>query len=367
MRIAYTYSPHHRDVTAAGTGSPIHIRQFIANTLALGHEIWTWPSNQRAGTHSLPATRLYRILALRRMDVLYYRVDFNTPGSAHWGLPPYRQLIGSPLIVWEFNGVPEFGRIIGHSEGQIQDYIEQLRYYGRGCDLAICVSKAMTEYVREKIGLKRILTVPNGSDPTLFCPEATSVQRIQHIPDQLNVVWMGSGDLAWNRFDLLKQTAQLLWERNQPSQVAFHIIGLLAGGLMREMPPNVHYQGLESYDMLPHWLAAMDVGLCLYQPGVADYNSPLKLFDYMASGLTVVGTFQPQLAEVFSELNQTDLLVSPDDPAALAEILLGLAHNPERVRRQGEKSRQLVIDFYNWRRAVQDIMDEISRLLQERP
>jgi glycosyltransferase involved in cell wall biosynthesis len=175
---------------------------------------------------------------------------------------------------------------------------------------------------------------------------------------------MGSGGLSWNSFELLRQAAQLLWERNQLT--AFHIIGQIPVGLMRDMPPNIYYHGFESYEALPNWLSAMDVGLCLYYPGPADYGSPLKLFDYMASGLTVVSTPQPQVIEVFEKLEQSDLIVSADDPIALADMLQSLAHNREKVRCQGQKSRQLVLDFYNWRRAVQDTLSEIERLLQER-
>ena len=109
----------------------------------------------------------------------------------------------------------------------------------------------------------------------------------------------------------------------------------------------------------------MDVGLVLYRSGPGDYSSPLKLFDYMASGLTVVGTTQPQLREVFEQLGQLDLLVSRDDPEALADTLLRLAADRERVRRQGDLGRQLVIDRYNWRRAVRDTVDEIELVLRE--
>ena len=42
---------------------------------------------------------------------------------------------------------------------------------------------------------------------------------------------------------------------------------------MRDMPANVHYYGVEDYERLPQWMSAMDVGLCLYRPGPADYSS----------------------------------------------------------------------------------------------
>ena len=72
----------------------------------------------------------------------------------------------------------------------------------------------------------------------------------------------------------------------------------------------------------------MDVGLNVYHPGPADYSSPLKVFDYMASGLTVVSTEQPQAREIFQQLGQTDLLIPHDQPEMLADASARLAADP---------------------------------------
>ena len=95
----------------------------------------------------------------------------------------------------------------------------------------------------------------------------------------------------------------------------------------------------------------------------ADFSSPLKLFDYMASGLTVVSTEQPQAREIFGQLGQPDLLVPTDDPRKLAEVLRGLARDRERLARQGAASRKLAVDFYNWklRGARHDRRDRSNR------
>ena len=120
---------------------------------------------------------------------------------------------------------------------------------------------------------------------------------------------------------------------------------------MRKAPPNLNYHGSELYTQLPGWLSAMGVGLNVYRPGPADFSSPLKVFDYMASGLAIVSTEQPQVREIFTQLNQTDLLVPSDQPEMLANVLRGLAADRERIKRLGAAGRELVINQYNWRRA----------------
>jgi glycosyltransferase involved in cell wall biosynthesis len=299
------------------------------------------------------------------MDLIYTRVEHHPPGSARWARSPYRQLLGSPLMVWEFNTVPEFGYVIGRSQCDVEGAIEGFRSAARGCDLAICVSGALADYVQANLGIERVLTVPNGSDPDLFRPDASPEQSVQRRSGQLNVVWIGSADLPWHNLDLLRETARRLWVAGERMRILFHVIG---EGLPRthDLPPNVHYHGAERYERLPHWLSAMDVGLVLYRSGPADYSSPIKLFDYMASGLTVVATEQPQVRHVFGQLGQLDLLLPRDDHEALASTLLSLAANLQRVRHQGELGRRLVIDHYNWNRAVRHTLAGVEMILQDR-
>ena len=362
MRIAYTNVIFRKNSTDAGGA---HIRQFVTNAVERGYELWVWEGERPPATHPVPTTRVGRWRTLRRIDVVYVRVEDRVPDSGRWAVAPYRQLIGSPLMVWEFNTVPEFGGLLGRSDKDVRSAIDAFRYYGRGCDLAICVTSELAAYVRERLGIRRVLVVPNGSDPDLFRPGLKPVNRLQRGEQQLNVVWIGSAYLSWNNFDLLRRAAEIIWERSGHSRIAFHIIGQ-DFRLMADMPPNVHYYGRQSYDAMPRWLAAMDVGLCLYRPGPADFGSPVKLFDYMSSGLTVVGTFHPQIREIFNKLDQLDLLVPCDDPVALADALIKVARDPERIRRQGHAGRQLVLEYYNWQRAVRDTFREIEIIFEER-
>jgi glycosyltransferase involved in cell wall biosynthesis len=363
LRLAY--APGAFDQRAP-SGKVAHVRQFVAHARALGHQVWTWPDRLLPDTRPLPVSRLARLNALRRMDAVYVRCGSAPPVPPHRALAAVRRLTGRPLMVWEFNAPPEFALLQGGTEASVTRAVEAFRRLGRDCDLAICVSDNLTRYVRDGLGLINVLTVPNGSDPELFRPDATPVDRVERAANRLNVAWIGSLHIPWHDVDLFREAAGLLWKRGDGGRVAFHLIGAGPPGLMRDMPPNVHFHGPQEYTMVPRWLAAMDVGLCLYKPGPAAYSSPLKLFDYMASGLTVVGTRQPQLEHVFAELGQSDLVIPPADPAALAHALLQLADDRARVRRQGLAGRQQAIAFYNWRRVVRDTMNGIEALVTGR-
>jgi glycosyltransferase involved in cell wall biosynthesis len=300
------------------------------------------------------------------MDALYIRLDSHFPRICNWSLPPRRLLYGFPVVAWEFNTVPEHGLLHGRSEEDVRQTVRSLRHFGRGCDVAVCVTRNLADYVGHDLGIRRVLVVPNGSDPELFHPDAPVARRMLPFQGKLNVVWIGTGVEAWHDLGMLREAAQFVWEADSSRDILFHIIGSELSGIMADMPPNVYCWGAEYYEKLPNWLAGMDVGLNLYHRGPADYCSPLKVFDYMASGLAVVSTAQPSMSELLDRLGQSDMLVPCGASRRLADVLANLASNRERVRRQGLAGRQLVIDHYNWRRAVRDTMDEMEVVLRER-
>ncbi|HZL35935.1 MAG TPA: glycosyltransferase [Tepidisphaeraceae bacterium] len=364
MRIGYFASVPYRH--ASPIGGYAHIKQFLTHSAEAGHKLLLVHGGSHPHPNILPAPRgrIGRFLALRQCDILYYRVEYRAPRDVKWMMPPRRSMLGNPPVVWEFNSVPDYARIVGEDQAAVQGHIDDLRRLGAGCDLAVCVSQAINDYVHDKLHIANVMTVPNGSDPDLFRPDCEPVRRIVRKQGRLNVVWMGSAEVKWHNFDLLREAAWLLW--GDGNAVAdFHILG---AGLqdIRAFPPNVHYHGSEQYEKLPNWLAAMDVGLNVYHAGAADYSCPLKLFDYMASGLALVSTDQPQVREIFGKLGQLDLLVTTNDPAALAGALRSLAADPHRVKQQGLAGRKLVVDFYNWRRAATDTLAAMQSLLDRR-
>jgi glycosyltransferase involved in cell wall biosynthesis len=363
MKVAYANARFRPD---AHDGANAHVRQFAQNAFAAGHELWMWPGVAHPRTHELPRARFARTMKLRDMDVVYVRVEHDLPNPCKWSLGTTRKLLGDPIMVWEFNTVPEYGEYRKLSPRQVQENIDGFKRYGRGCDLAVCVSQHLADYVHKKLGIARTLVVPNGSDPNLYTPDAPIVPRLQHRdPNSFNVLWIGSAYVAWHNFKLLSDAANIIWQRGNKQNIIFHLIGQ-GMNQMRDMPPNVHYYGVEDYEKLPQWMSAMDVGLCLYRPGPADYSSPLKVFDYMSSGLAVVATDQPQTRMLLTELQTPELLMSPDNAGGLAEALEALAADRGKTKAIGERARELSVKKYTWRRAVNDTFAEIETIHRER-
>lgn len=360
MRIAYlksNYDPAHTG------GGFVHVGQFIKNALELGHEIWVYPGNQFPGTKIVPTDRINHIKTLRKMDALYIRLENVAPKMLSWSLPPRRLLYGLPLVVWEFNTLPNELS----AEQKILDKSKSNFYrYSPGCDLGVCVSPALSDIISNKLNIKRVITISNGSDPDLFRPDVSIAPRMLAFQDKFNVVWIGTIKQSWHDLDLIGEVAKMLWEGDEGKNINFHIIGAGLAGFMAQMSPNVFYWGAEQYERLPYWLSGMQVGLSTYKPSQASLGSPLKLFDYMSSGLPVVSTEHPLAGDILKASGAEDLMIPFEDSKALANVLSRLSSDRERCKRLGAAGRQLVIEKYNWRKSVSDTLDEMEKILSEK-
>jgi glycosyltransferase involved in cell wall biosynthesis len=268
--------------------------------------------------------------------------------------------------VWEFNTFPVESFKTRMTNWEMDEKLSQFRKFARYCDLAVCVSHHLADFVQKELNIEHTLVVPNGSDPALFDPDKYKSVNVENInPERLNILWMGSADLFWNDFEQLMSAIEILNTLGYGKRIDFHIIGTNALDVPK-IPENVFFHGKLNYEKLPIWLAQMDLGLIIYKTGSADYNSPLKLFDYLSSGMAVISNDQPQVREVLSKINAEDLICTYGDADEMAKIIEGLVNQPERLKLLGSRGRELVVETYNWKRSVRDTYDHILKMKNER-
>jgi glycosyltransferase involved in cell wall biosynthesis len=79
----------------------------------------------------------------------------------------------------------------------------------------------------------------------------------------------------------------------------------------------------------------------------ANYASPLKLFEYMASGRALVASDLPSWADVLRE-GENALLVPPDDSAALAGAIVRLRADAGLRARLAAAAKADAYAKYTW-------------------
>ena len=127
---------------------------------------------------------------------------------------------------------------------------------------------------------------------------------------------------------------------------------------------RLRYLGQVPLADVPRCLAALDV--CAMPlpltPHFAHYASPLKLFEYMASGRPIVASDLPSTREVVAH-EESALLVPPGDPAALAAALRRLRDDPGLGERLAARARALVEARHTWEMRANGIIDFMQQKL----
>lgn len=139
---------------------------------------------------------------------------------------------------------------------------------------------------------------------------------------------------------------------------------------------NVILHGHVPHSRTGSYLSAFDVVLAPYLPVVrgsgggaanlADWMSPLKIFEYMACAKAIVSSDLPVLREVLAD-GSNALLRAPDDLTGWSTALAGLAADPARRRALGEQARRDFTAKYTWAQRARAILAALSWSLDARP
>lgn len=123
--------------------------------------------------------------------------------------------------------------------------------------------------------------------------------------------------------------------------------------------PNILIIGHKPHKDIPLFLKAADV-LILPNSGkeeISSLTSPLKLFEYMASGRPIVASSLPSISEILYSHNS--ILVKPDDPGKLAEGIKAVLDQQDRGQSLASNASENVKE-YTWRKRVQKILSFVQ-------
>lgn len=131
--------------------------------------------------------------------------------------------------------------------------------------------------------------------------------------------------------------------------------------LERRKIGNVILAGFVPNRTLPNYLAACDILLLPQHRSVegsggreiGSYSSPMKLFEYMASGKAIISSDLPVLREILD--NRIARLVPSSDVDAWANSIRELCNSPSLRRSLGREARRRSVD-YSWTRRVEKML-----------
>lgn len=198
--------------------------------------------------------------------------------------------------------------------------------------------------------------VPNGVEFDAYATPQPEPPDLRHIPrPRIGYTGVLKWTLDWRLLtDLARRHPERSFVFVGPEG---HVQGVESRIAEFRSLPNVHLLGRRPVADLPAYVQHFDVGmLCYVVDDYTKYIYPLKMHEYLASGLPVIGTpirtlaDYPQVVRIAANAGQWSL--------ALAEALDPAARSPDKVL-----ARQAVARNFDWQRLAAGVADVIRARL----
>lgn len=306
----------------------------------------------------------YGLAALRwarrwRADVLYTRLPQAAAFASQSGMP----------AVLEAHDLPA---------GRLGPLLFRLFLAGRGARRLAAITRALMRDLAARYPL------PDKSGFLVVAPDGVDLQRFADLPDLLEARRRLKGQVgldlpeesfvagytghlyAGRGIELILQLAQAL------PATRFLLVGGEPGEVQRLNEQaarlglgNSIAVGFVDNALLPLYQAGCDVLLMPYQKrvagssggNIAPYLSPMKLFEYLASGRPILSSDLPVLAEVLHDGNSR--MLPADQPAAWVHALQELQRDPQLRAALGAQARRDA-ERYSWEARSRLIFEDLD-------
>lgn len=224
-------------------------------------------------------------------------------------------------------------------------------------DHSVCVSNAARNYfISQGVHSEKLSVITNGADTNQFHPQvnADPVKEKYGLRGSIVLGFIGSFHVWHGIENLVRLIKRMLTEY---PETMFLLVG--EGGEMRgeleiliqqeQLKDRVILTGYVPYEDMAAHVAAMDIVLALYPKHAFFYYSPVKIFEYMAAGKTVLATGIGQIAELIQH-EKNGLLCPPEDIEKVLSTLASVIQNPTLRQRIGGQARKTIERHHSWDR-----------------
>lgn len=220
----------------------------------------------------------------------------------------------------------------------------------QGADPVIAVSEQLRNHLINEAGVarERIRVLRNAVDAKWF-EENKHVGRTKAEQEEKFVLGFVGSFKAWHGADFLLSVFEDFHKVEPSSRLLLIGDGPLKSSLQERARKSglemaVTFTGIIPHEEIRDYLAKVDVALAPYPELENFYYSPLKLFEYMASGRAVVASSAGQVAQIIRH-RVNGLLYKPGDRAGFLNCLCELRSNHALREELGRNARRASEDF----------------------
>ena len=232
------------------------------------------------------------------------------------------------------------------------------------CRQAAALVSPLPEIVPE-FARGKTATVTWGANVDAFHPDRRreALRREWGVPEGATVALFSGSFRPWHGVHVLEEAARRLRARDD---LFFVLVGGPRAGAATE------YRGLSlgsvPYERMPEVVASADVGVAPYdtsrlaQLQLGFFWSPLKIFEYMASGLPTVTISRPPLTDIVRQ-GLEGAHAKEADAVDLARVIASVADDRGARARMGAAARSRVAERYSWARHCEQLEGVLQGVL----
>jgi glycosyltransferase involved in cell wall biosynthesis len=256
----------------------------------------------------------------------------------------------------------------------------------RAADAVVVVSDGFRDHIVSRgIPAAKVHTVRNGvdldrfnpatatataaADPSTAAATAATRAHLGAAPGDPLVLYLGAHGISHGLPSVVDAAAKLATDPTDPTDPAVHFAFVGEGAAKARLRDHVERLGLDNVTLLPGVprdevpaiLAAADICLVpLRDVPLFTTFIPSKLFEYLGAGKAVIGAVRGEPARILEEAGA--LVVEPEDPAALAQVISELAADPAKREEMGRNGRAHVTEHYDRRQLAADYRELLASL-----
>jgi glycosyltransferase involved in cell wall biosynthesis len=241
-------------------------------------------------------------------------------------------------------------------EGFVSRYAVRFEeYLYRNSAFITAQSTSIVDNIAGRTRSKKVVYLPNGVSPeTILGEESKKQARCEvrarlKIRDGFVVGYTGLHGLAQGLTTILEAAAILTTE----TRISFALIGdgpdkeSLISIVKDRGLTNVSFYPSQAAAEMPYIFAALDVAIVpLRRHRLFAGVLPSKLFEAMGAGVPVIFSGEGEPGQVVKRA-RAGICVEPENPAAMADAIIGLFRNPELCRLQGVNASRYVLQNFN--------------------
>lgn len=222
-------------------------------------------------------------------------------------------------------------------------------------DQVLCPDFNILRYAKEVFGKKSPIIVPYGIDMHMK-PEADKMAEARaryNLDGKKVILSLGHIHEIRNRKDLVEALPDIL--KILPNTVLM-MVGSISTGIPKQRAKELGvehaliFTGPIAHEDIPSFLALADIEAhWLNQEEPERTSLGIASLEAMANGKTVLAAANPNTYGTGILVhNKNIVIVKPDQPKELAEIILSLLQNPSHCADIGDCARRVVVDNFSW-------------------